>query len=54
MMVDSHSNDYLDDEDNDKLTDEERQKENDEIQEMGKQGLTDDDLPDGRPPNTFS
>ena len=47
--------DHLDDDDDDdeNLNDAEQQKENDEVQEMGKQGLTDDDFPDGRPPNTF-
>lgn len=46
------SDQYDDDDEN--LNDSEQQKENDELQEMGKHGLTDDDFPDGRPPNTFS
>lgn len=48
------SDQYDDDDDDENLNDSEQQKENDELQEMGKHGLTDDDFPDGRPPNTFS
>ncbi|WP_156915603.1 MULTISPECIES: hypothetical protein [unclassified Psychrobacter] len=51
---DDHLDDDDDDDDDENLNDAEQQKENDEVQEMGKQGLTDDDFPDGRPPNTFS
>lgn len=52
-MGDPYAGGHVDDEDRKELSDEEQQKENDELQEMGKQGLTDDDFPDGRPPNTF-
>ena len=46
--------DHVDDDDDEKLNDAEQQKEDDEVREMDKQGLTDDDFPNGRPPNTFS
>ncbi|MGP5064854.1 hypothetical protein ACTXIZ_11875 [Psychrobacter celer] len=52
-MGDPYAGEHVDDEDRKELSDEEQQKENDELQEMGKQGLTDDDFPDGRPSNTF-
>ena len=55
MMSDQYDDDdHLDDDDDENLNDSEQQKENDELKEMGKHGLTDDDFPDGRPPNTFS
>jgi len=44
-MGDPYACEYVDDEDRKELSDEEQQKENDEIQELGKQGLTRDDLP---------
>lgn len=54
MMSDGCDDWNLDNDDDENLNDVKQQKENDELQEMGKQGLTDDDFPDGRPPNTFS
>ena len=44
-MGDPYAGDHVDDEDCEELSDEEQQKENDKIQELGKQGLTRDDLP---------
>ena len=45
MMSDPYAGEHVDDEDREELSDEEQQKENDDIQELGKQGLTRDDLP---------
>ncbi|KAF0567524.1 hypothetical protein FQV37_2132 [Psychrobacter nivimaris] len=54
-MGNPYGNDHDDhDDDAEELNDADQQKENDEIQEMGKQGLTDQDFPKGRPLGTFS
>ena len=52
MMGNPYGNDH--DDDAEELNDADQQKENDEIQEMGNQGLTDQDFPKGRPFGTFS
>lgn len=44
-MGDPYAGDHVDDADREELSDEEQQKANDEIQELGKQGLTREDLP---------